>query len=72
MPCSGFRERLLADPGFMVKVAIEVGIGVCTKTTAGGWVGGWVGRLGCGGCSRLQIELVVLVCAGVVVVGAKR
>lgn len=33
-PCSGFRERLLADPGFMIKVAIEVGIGVCTKTTA--------------------------------------
>ena len=32
--CSGFRERLLADPGFMVKVGIEVGIGVCTKTTA--------------------------------------
>ena len=34
LPRSGFRERLLADPGFMVKVAIEVGIGVCTKTTA--------------------------------------
>ena len=32
--CSGFRERLLADPGFMVKVGLEVGIGVCTKTTA--------------------------------------
>lgn len=30
----GFRERLLADPGFMVKVGIEVGIGVCTKATA--------------------------------------
>lgn len=30
----GFRERLLADPGFMIKVAIEVGIGICTKTTA--------------------------------------
>lgn len=34
LPCSGFRERLLADPGFMIKVAIEVGIGICTKTTA--------------------------------------
>lgn len=34
MKMGGFRERLLADPGFMVKVAIEVGIGVCTKTTA--------------------------------------
>lgn len=32
--CSGFRERLLADPGFMIKVAIEVGIGICTKCTA--------------------------------------
>lgn len=30
----GFRERLLADPSFMVKLAIEVGIGVCTKCTA--------------------------------------
>ena len=30
----GFRERLLADPSFMIKVAIEVGIGICTKTTA--------------------------------------
>ena len=30
----GFRERLLADPSFMVKVGIEVGIGVCTKLTA--------------------------------------
>jgi len=30
----GFEERLLADPGFMVKVAIEVGVGLCTKTTA--------------------------------------
>ncbi len=32
--CRGFRERLLADPGFMIKVAIEVGIGICTKSTA--------------------------------------
>ena len=31
---AGFRERLLADPSFMIKVAIEVGIGICTKTTA--------------------------------------
>lgn len=31
---TGFRERLLADPGFFVKVAIEVGIGICTKCTA--------------------------------------
>lgn len=30
----GFRERLLADPSFLVKLAIEVGIGVCTKCTA--------------------------------------
>lgn len=30
----GFEERLLADPGFLVKVAIEVGIGIGTKTTA--------------------------------------
>jgi hypothetical protein len=37
---SGFRERLLADPGFMIKVAIEVGIGICTKTTAGEEAGG--------------------------------
>ncbi|GAB4814932.1 hypothetical protein N2152v2_001978 [Parachlorella kessleri] len=29
-----FRERLLADPSFMVKVAIECGIGICTKCTA--------------------------------------
>ncbi|KAL4434804.1 hypothetical protein ABPG77_005331 [Micractinium sp. CCAP 211/92] len=34
MKIGGFRERLLADPGFMIKVAIEVGIGICTKTTA--------------------------------------
>ena len=32
--CSPFRERLLADPSFFIKVAIEVGIGVCTKLTA--------------------------------------
>ena len=31
---AGFRERLLADPSFFVKVAIEVGIGIFTKTTA--------------------------------------
>ena len=31
---AGFRERLLADPGFMIKVGIEVGIGICTKSTA--------------------------------------
>jgi hypothetical protein len=31
---AGFRERLLADPSFMTKLAIEVGIGVCTKCTA--------------------------------------
>lgn len=30
----GFRERLLADPGFLVKVAIEVGIGMACKITA--------------------------------------
>jgi len=30
----GFRERLLADPSFMVKLAIECGIGICTKCTA--------------------------------------
>jgi hypothetical protein len=34
MSFGGFRERLLADPSFMIKVAIEVGIGICTKTTA--------------------------------------
>jgi hypothetical protein len=34
MQFAGFRERLLADPGFLVKVAIEVGIGICTKSTA--------------------------------------
>lgn len=34
MQFGGFRERLLADPGFLVKVAIEVGIGICTKTAA--------------------------------------
>ncbi len=31
---SGFRERLLADPSFLTKMAIEVGIGICTKATA--------------------------------------
>ncbi|KAK9848846.1 hypothetical protein WJX84_001462 [Apatococcus fuscideae] len=30
----GFRERLLADPNFHVKVGIEVGIGICTKSSA--------------------------------------
>ena len=30
----GFRERLLGDPSFPVKVAIECGIGVVTKITA--------------------------------------
>ena len=30
----GFQDRLLADPSFMVKVAIEVGIGICTKSAA--------------------------------------
>lgn len=34
MKFPGFRERLLADPSFMVKLAIECGIGVCTKCTA--------------------------------------
>lgn len=32
--CAGFRERLLADPSFLVKLGIEVGIGICTKCTA--------------------------------------
>jgi len=32
--CAGFRERLLADPSFLVKVSIEVGIGICTKLSA--------------------------------------
>eukprot|EP00798_Chlamydomonas_sp_ICE-L_P014341 gene14341-20334_t len=31
---SGLRERLLADPNFSAKMAIECGIGVCTKLTA--------------------------------------
>jgi len=31
---AGFRERLLADPGFLFKVAVECGIGLCTKTAA--------------------------------------
>ncbi|GAX75459.1 hypothetical protein CEUSTIGMA_g2902.t1 [Chlamydomonas eustigma] len=30
----GFRERLLGDPSFPIKVAIECGIGVVTKVTA--------------------------------------
>ncbi|EIE26551.1 hypothetical protein COCSUDRAFT_46136 [Coccomyxa subellipsoidea C-169] len=30
----GFRERLLADPSFLVKVGIEVGIGIFTKSSA--------------------------------------
>lgn len=34
MKIPGFRERLLADPQFFVKVAIEVGIGIFTKSTA--------------------------------------
>lgn len=34
MKIDGFRERLLADPGFFVKVGIEVGIGVACKITA--------------------------------------
>lgn len=31
---AGFRERLLADPGFLFKVAVECGIGLCTKSAA--------------------------------------
>ena len=31
---AGFRERLLADPGFLFKVSVECGIGVCTKSGA--------------------------------------
>ncbi|KAK3247810.1 hypothetical protein CYMTET_42702 [Cymbomonas tetramitiformis] len=31
---NGFLERLLADPLFMTKVGIEVGVGICTKTAA--------------------------------------
>jgi hypothetical protein len=34
LPLAGFRERLMADPSFLTKLAIEVGIGVCTKCTA--------------------------------------
>ena len=30
----GFRERLLGDPLFLNKLAIELGIGVCTKISA--------------------------------------
>jgi hypothetical protein len=31
---AGFRERLLADPAFLAKLSIELGIGFCTKLTA--------------------------------------
>jgi hypothetical protein len=31
---AGFRERLMADPGFFVKVGIECGIGIGTKCAA--------------------------------------
>ena len=31
---AGFRERLLGDPSFPVKLAIELGIGLCMKLTA--------------------------------------
>ncbi|KAK9821760.1 hypothetical protein WJX81_005007 [Elliptochloris bilobata] len=34
MKLGGFRERLLADPSFFVKVGIEVGIGIFTKSSA--------------------------------------
>ncbi|CAI7908425.1 unnamed protein product [Closterium sp. NIES-54] len=34
MRFGGFKERLLADDLFMTKVAIECGIGICTKTSA--------------------------------------
>lgn len=34
MQFPGFRERFLADPSFMVKLGIELGIGICTKMTA--------------------------------------
>lgn len=34
MRFAGFKERLLADDLFLTKVAIECGIGICTKTTA--------------------------------------
>jgi len=30
----GFRDRLLGDPSFLLKLAIELGIGICTKSTA--------------------------------------
>ena len=30
----GFRERLMGDPGFMLKLGIELGIGICTKSAA--------------------------------------
>ncbi|GMH37960.1 hypothetical protein BSKO_05844 [Bryopsis sp. KO-2023] len=31
---AGFRERMLADPSFLFKVALECGIGIFTKSTA--------------------------------------
>lgn len=34
LPRSGFRARLLADPNFLIKVAIELGIGMVMKVTA--------------------------------------
>lgn len=34
LPCTGFRDRLLADPSFLFKVGIECGIGIFTKSTA--------------------------------------
>ncbi|CAL8466859.1 g6395 [Coccomyxa elongata] len=34
MKIGGFRDRLLADPSFLVKVGIEVGIGIFTKSSA--------------------------------------
>lgn len=30
----GFRKRLLADPGFLFKLVVECGIGICTKSAA--------------------------------------
>ena len=30
----GFRERLMGDPGFLLKLGIELGIGICTKSAA--------------------------------------
>lgn len=34
MQFPGFRERLLADPAFLAKLGIELGIGICTKLSA--------------------------------------